>query len=873
MMRRAQLGELKNTSIRNLLNREFADQTGAPTVDELLEAYYKNKDPDQRHIRLKGDALKSGKSPKKGKKNKNQKNIQLPGMYHLMKSDDDQVLIDHVPKDYVDVSSLRSTKNSFRVGNKSKKKRRNSKSAVTESSKMKKKKGKKASKETSKRSKNKKGDSKANSSRSPKKSKSSKKSMRGKSPKSPKSPDSKKSRFASSRRGSKHTSAAEDTFNSLNPQPLMTQEDSIVEDSKLKKSIFSPRRSKSPGKNLKTEQSKVSKKKSKKNKKDKVKTEQSQPRTSSPEQEIQKKQFLPYNNDVQNDYLDRSPKEIVPALQGEDEERVELINRSGLEDGQEEHQREVSEASSDHEDDVILEKPPQPLEIQISSSEEEVQLEQGVSDKIIQPKAPTPVSSVAESSSPVEDSSIEEDPEPKELEKEDIIEEEIQSNSDSGDGEEEFDDNMGFDFSNGVQVKHDYKEGVIKVFLVWAKNLVGRNSRSLPDEGVSNPYCLFHCPGGRIRKSKTIKDTVHPVWNEEMNIPVTLDKENLENFRAFVYDTKCDITSIQDAVGYVDFNIDWLASNPGKWMNTVMDLRVMLQMSRALSSRSTLGKLYAQVVWIPKGSKPKKRPKLIEDMASRLKKKIPISGTLVVVVNHAKNLPGFDRARDGSRTLNDAYVEIIFPKDQVLKTKIKSETNTPIWNERFVHKLTIRGDNLDPLRFVVWDKDEKSSDDIIGFVDFDLLDVYSTPNKWSINGSFPLHNVPGAFGFHNFGELAVEVKFIPGSKGDDENDIPHLDYDIEEQLQQFEVNGTLYVDFKAFSLEGLSLPWMETYWGVSFPDGSIAKTKSRKNLIAGELKELIINRIFMASKVRYLQGIIELLIIVLQLRLFISQIG
>ena len=41
------MGELKNESIRNLLNREFSGRKpGAPTVDDLLEAYYRDKNPD-----------------------------------------------------------------------------------------------------------------------------------------------------------------------------------------------------------------------------------------------------------------------------------------------------------------------------------------------------------------------------------------------------------------------------------------------------------------------------------------------------------------------------------------------------------------------------------------------------------------------------------------------------------------------------------------------------------------------------------------------------------------------------------------------------------------------------------------------------------
>ena len=186
-------------------------------------------------------------------------------------------------------------------------------------------------------------------------------------------------------------------------------------------------------------------------------------------------------------------------------------------------------------------------------------------------------------------------------------------------------------------------------------------------------------------------------------------------------------------------------------------------MTRAVKSCASLGDFYAQMVWAPKSDpKIQKRPKLTEDLANILKKKIPVSGTLVVNVCHATKLPGLDKTRHGDKGLSDPYVELIYPTEQSFKTKIKNETNTPIWNERFANKITVRGDDLRPLRVIVWDRDEKSNDDIIGFVDIDLKDVYKTPKKWIINDSLKLKN-PKNRHFQNFGSIYLQIKMLPGS--------------------------------------------------------------------------------------------------------------
>ena len=66
---------------------------------------------------------------------------------------------------------------------------------------------------------------------------------------------------------------------------------------------------------------------------------------------------------------------------------------------------------------------------------------------------------------------------------------------------------------------------------------------------------------------------------------------------------------------------------------------------------------------------------------------------------------------------SDPYVSIMHGKEQLHKTQVKKKTVNPVWNE----EAEIFLENLSsPLTFKVFDKDLVSSDDFMGFADFDL---------------------------------------------------------------------------------------------------------------------------------------------------------
>lgn len=97
-----------------------------------------------------------------------------------------------------------------------------------------------------------------------------------------------------------------------------------------------------------------------------------------------------------------------------------------------------------------------------------------------------------------------------------------------------------------------------------------------------------------------------------------------------------------------------------------------------------------------------KNGKLVEDLEQEIKKKIPISGTLVVHVHHGRELLAMDAAIDGNRPLSDPWVEIGLPNTQKFKTKIVNKTVNPIWAETFPSKMTITNDNYLPLKVIVF---------------------------------------------------------------------------------------------------------------------------------------------------------------------------
>jgi hypothetical protein len=209
---------------------------------------------------------------------------------------------------------------------------------------------------------------------------------------------------------------------------------------------------------------------------------------------------------------------------------------------------------------------------------------------------------------------------------------------------------------------------------------------------------------------------------------------NAENYLDFVlYDCESSINEEKLALGHLEININDIVTKPGKWSyNEIRNLESRPTMAR-IQDVEFLGELYVQIMFMEKGAKNEPpAPALVEDLESQIKKKMPIMGMLVVVVHHATELVGVSSENPES---TDPYAEIEFPNQQKLSTKILKGTSTPIWNQSFPTKMTITGDNFQPLHITVFNN-TPTEDNQIGFCEIPLSDCYKKNKKWSIDGYY-----------------------------------------------------------------------------------------------------------------------------------------
>ena len=86
-------------------------------------------------------------------------------------------------------------------------------------------------------------------------------------------------------------------------------------------------------------------------------------------------------------------------------------------------------------------------------------------------------------------------------------------------------------------------------------------------------------------------------------------------------------------------------------------------------------------------------------------------------------------------TKSDPYAKIIIPWDKkTARTKAKKNTLNPKWNEEFIFKVTPSLDKK--ISIVVNDKDKLTSDDFLGKVEIDMMNIPREGNGITISNTF-----------------------------------------------------------------------------------------------------------------------------------------
>jgi Ca2+-dependent lipid-binding protein len=122
-------------------------------------------------------------------------------------------------------------------------------------------------------------------------------------------------------------------------------------------------------------------------------------------------------------------------------------------------------------------------------------------------------------------------------------------------------------------------------------------------------------------------------------------------------------------------------------------------------------------------------------------------GTLEVIIAEGRQLKDKDTIGN-----NDAYVEVFIDKDYKQRTTTVSNTNDPVWNQRFTFNIR-EGD--DTIRFYIYD-DDIGDKDSIGRCKVKLRNVFDDGkfDEWV--------KLPVLLGLSSHGELHIIMNFTVG---------------------------------------------------------------------------------------------------------------
>lgn len=104
--------------------------------------------------------------------------------------------------------------------------------------------------------------------------------------------------------------------------------------------------------------------------------------------------------------------------------------------------------------------------------------------------------------------------------------------------------------------------GNLRVDVLDAENLPAADSN-----GKSDPYCKFELNGQEVFKTKTIKKTLSPTWNEFFEVRVP--SRTAADFKATVWDY--DFADKPDRLGAADINLDQLEPFKAQEMKLILD--------------------------------------------------------------------------------------------------------------------------------------------------------------------------------------------------------------------------------------------------------------------------------------------------------------
>ncbi|KAL3623966.1 Synaptotagmin-5 [Castilleja foliolosa] len=292
--------------------------------------------------------------------------------------------------------------------------------------------------------------------------------------------------------------------------------------------------------------------------------------------------------------------------------------------------------------------------------------------------------------------------------------------------------------------------GVLEVKLVQAKDLTNKDII-----GKSDPYAvLFVRPlRDQMKKSKTINNELHPVWNEHFEF--VIEDESTQHLTVRIYDDEGLQSS--ELIGCAQIQLSDL--QPGKvkdvWLKLVKDLEIQ-------RDNKNRGQVHLELLYYPNGmengftnpfaqkssltslEKVFKSGGEVENDEGNKKREIIIRGVLSVTVISAEDLAPADLMGKA-----DPYAVITLKKtESKQKTRVVNESLNPVWNQTF--DFVVEDGLHDMLIIEIWDHDTFGKD----YMGRRILTLTKVLLEGEYKDSFPLDGVKS-------GTINLHLKWNP----------------------------------------------------------------------------------------------------------------
>ncbi|XP_038853193.1 extended synaptotagmin-2 [Salvelinus namaycush] len=213
-----------------------------------------------------------------------------------------------------------------------------------------------------------------------------------------------------------------------------------------------------------------------------------------------------------------------------------------------------------------------------------------------------------------------------------------------------------------AQLRFPMPKGVLRIHFLEAQDLEGKD-KFLGGliKGKSDPYGILQI-GNQLFQSKTVKESLHPKWNEVYEALVYEHSGQHLEIELFDEDPDKD-----DFLG--SLMIDMTELHKEQKVDEWFDLEEV-----------STGKLHLKLEWLSLLSTPEKMDQVLRSVrADRSLANDGLSSALLVVyLDSAKNLPS------GKKTSSEPSPYVYFTVgNKSFESKIRYKTNEPMWEEAF----------------------------------------------------------------------------------------------------------------------------------------------------------------------------------------------